>query len=133
MGTFLQISSKSRDVSKAVAKLRALAHETSDLKVAKLAMRVKSGGHFDDVIASIDAMIEVLRKEGKADIEHRDRCEGAENKNGNDMEDLNHEIDKTDKAIQRMGDQEKTLKEEIEALETEIKETKEEMEKQLDL
>jgi len=131
--TFLQISSKSRDVSKALAKLRALAHETSDLKVAKLAMRVKSGGHFDDVIASIDAMIEVLRKEGKADIEHRDRCQGAENKNGNDMEDLNHDIDKAGKSIERMEDKMKTLEGEIDTLKIEIGETKDEMDKQLDL
>merc|ERR1711933_72574 len=131
--TFLQISSKSRDVSKAVAKLRALAHETSDLKVAKLAMRVKSGGHFDDVIASIDAMIEVLRKEGKADIEHRDRCQGAENKNANDMEDLDHDIKKSEMSIERMKDKVKTLDGEIKTLIIEIGETEDEMAKQLDL
>merc|ERR1719336_1961763 len=78
-------------------------------------------------------MIEVLRKEGMADIEHRDRCEGAENKNSNDMEDLNHDIEKTGKAIERMEDKEKTLEDEIKALETEIKEIKEDMKKQLDL
>jgi len=131
--TFLQLSSNKNALSKTYSKLRALARNSRDLKLAKLAMKVRTEGHFDDVIASIDAMIEVLRKEGMADIEHRDRCEGAENKNGNDMEDLNHDIEKTGKAIERMEDKEKTLEDEIKALETEIKETKEDMEKQLDL
>merc|ERR1740123_1333174 len=78
-------------------------------------------------------MIEVLRKESMADIEHRDRCQGAENANSNDMEDLNHEIEKSEKAILRMEDKEKTLQKEIEALEYQMEETKDEMKKQLDL
>merc|ERR550532_314529 len=68
-----------------------------------------------------------------ADIEHRDRCQGAENKNTNDMEDLNHEIDKSGKSIERMEDKIKTLENEIKALEFQIEETKDEMSKQLDL
>jgi len=131
--TFLQISSKNKGLSKAYAKLQALAHTTHNLKLAKLAVQVKSGGHFDEVIASIDAMIEVLRKEGKADIEHRDRCQGAENKNSNDMEDLNHEIDKSGKSIERMEDEAKTLEGEIDTLKIQIGETEDEMKKQLDL
>jgi hypothetical protein len=130
--TFLQISSKNQGLSKAYAKLQALAHTTHNLKLAKLAVQVKSGGHFDEVIASIDAMIEVLRKEGKADIEHRDRCQGAENKNTNDMEDLNHDIDKSGKAIERMEDKAKTLQGEIDTLKIQIGETEDEMKKQLD-
>merc|ERR1719410_3306802 len=78
-------------------------------------------------------MIEVLRKEAMADIQHRDRCQGAENANSNDMDDLNHEIEKSDKAIARMEDKEKTLENEIKALELQIEETKDEMQKQLDL
>jgi len=131
--TFLQISSNKGGASKAYAKLRALAHTTRDLKLAKLAMTVKSGGHFDDVIGSIDTMIEVLRKESISDIQHRDRCQGAENANSNDMEDLDHEIEKSGKAIVRMEDKQKTLENEIKALEFEIEETKDEMTKQLDL
>merc|ERR1719242_2265231 len=96
-------------------------------------MRVKSEGHFDDVIASIDAMIAVLRKEGMADIEHRDRCQGAENKNANDMEDLDHDIKKSEMSIERMKDKVKTLDGEIKTLVIEIGETEDEMAKQLDL
>jgi len=131
--TFLQLSSRKGDLSKAYTKLRTLAHTTRDMKIAKLASKVQSGGHFDDVIASIDAMIAVLRKEGMEDIQHRDRCQGAENANSNDMEDLNHEIEKSDKAIARMEDKEKTLENEISALENQMKETEDEMQKQLDL
>merc|ERR1719433_886973 len=78
-------------------------------------------------------MIAVLRKEGMADIEHRDRCQGAENKNTNDMEDLNHEIDKSEKAVERMEDKAKTLQGEIDTLKIQIGETEDEMKKQLDL
>merc|ERR1719433_1424543 len=78
-------------------------------------------------------MIEVLRKESMSDIQHRDRCQGAENANSNDMEDLNHEIEKSDKAITRMEDKEKTLENEIKALDVQIEETEDEMQKQLDL
>merc|ERR1719192_62580 len=49
------------------------------------------------------------------------------------MEDLNHEIEKSGKAIERMEDKEKTLENEIKAVEFQIEETKVEMSKQLDL
>merc|ERR1719192_2064201 len=49
------------------------------------------------------------------------------------MEDLNHEIEKSGKAIERMEDKEKTLENEIKALKLEIKDTNTEMERQLDL
>merc|ERR1719479_657472 len=78
-------------------------------------------------------MIAVLRKEGMADIEHRDRCQGAENKNANDMEDLDHDIKKSEMSIERMKDKVKTLDGEIKTLIIEIGETEDEMAKQLDL
>merc|ERR1719215_1722570 len=41
--TFLQLSSRKGDLSKAYTKLRNLAHTTRDLKIAKLASKVQSG------------------------------------------------------------------------------------------
>jgi len=67
------------------------------------------------------------------DIEHRDRCQNAEGKNKNEMEDANHEIMKSGKAISRMEDQVKTLQREMDALDIEMGETKSEMKKQLEL
>lgn len=133
--TFLQLSNPKHDSKrkKAYAQLRTLAHAHKDAMLAKLAMKLKAGGHFDEIIVSIDKMIAVLRKEGMADIAHRDRCQGAENANSNNMEDLDHEIEKSGKAIDRMSDKSKTIGMEITALEAEIEETKDEMAKQLDL
>merc|ERR1712008_262361 len=49
------------------------------------------------------------------------------------MEDLNHDIDKSGKAIERMEDKAKTWEGEIDTLKIQIGETEDEMKKQLDL
>ena len=40
--------------------------------------RVRTGGHFDKIIVSIDKIIDLLRKVEAADIEHRDRCKNSD-------------------------------------------------------
>jgi len=87
----------------AFSTLKALATRYKNTRLAHIALQLKSGGRFDKVTASIDSMIELLRKEEQADIEHRDRCQGAENKNSNDMEDLNHDIGTADQKIKLLG------------------------------
>merc|ERR1712048_1341527 len=62
------------------------------------------------------------------DIAHRDRCESSQNKNGNDMEDLNGDISKAGATIERLEDQETELKNTIKALEGEMAQTKSDME-----
>merc|ERR1712008_333809 len=57
----------------------------------------------------------------------------GENKNTNDMEDLNHDIEKSGKSIERMEEKMKTLEGEIDTLNIEIGETKDALDKQLDL
>jgi len=136
--TFVQLSSlthhrtanQGRNVYK---KLSGLARRFHDLSLAELAAKVKAGGHFDKVIISIDTMMEVLRAEEQSDIEHRDRCENADGKNTNDMEDLNHAIDKSGKTIEHLGNEEERLLDDIEVLEAEIKKTKEDMDEALAL
>merc|ERR1719487_272746 len=68
-------------------------------------------------------MISLLRKEEQEDIEHRDRCENAQNANGNELDDLAHDIKKTEASLKRMGNTKKELEDEIDALEKEIAET----------
>jgi len=75
----------------------------------------------------IDAMIEVLRKEGQSDIEHRDRCENAINKNSNEKEDLESGINKADDALGRMNNTEASTRDEISSLEEGITNTKSSM------
>jgi len=137
--TFVQLSSVTHHRSstegprKAYKSLSGLARRFHNLNLAELAARVKSGGHFDKVIVSIDKMMEVLRAEEQSDIEHRDRCENADGKNANDMEDLNHAIDKTGKSIEHLANEEERLGDEIEVLEAQIKKTKEDMAEALEL
>jgi len=126
--TFVQVGSVHRShVNAASAHLRALAQEHHSLGLARLASKVKVSGHFDEVIASIDQMIELLRKEEQADIAHRDRCQNGQKKNSNDMADLNSTIDKSERSLQRMGGKKSTLLGEITTLEGEINQTKDEM------
>mmetsp|Transcript_62995 Transcript_62995/g.198965 ORF Transcript_62995/g.198965 Transcript_62995/m.198965 type:complete len:711 (-) Transcript_62995:127-2259(-) len=121
---FLQVS---RSRASAYDRLRSLARRQHSSSLAELAAQVRAGGHFDEVIASVDQMIALLRKEEQDDIEHRDRCQRGEKKNANDIEDLNSAIDKTDKALGRMGEKQRELVGEINTLEAQINQTKEEI------
>jgi peptidoglycan hydrolase CwlO-like protein len=112
--------------------LRKLAMQVSSRNVAKLAVEVKTGGHFDKVITMIDTMIALLRKEEQSDIEHRDRCENSQNANKNEIADLNHDIDKAEASLKRMENQKKELEEEIAKMESDINATKGDMAELLD-
>jgi hypothetical protein len=76
-------------------------------------------------------MVADLRKEEQEDIEHRDRCEKSQNKNANDMEVLNHQIDKSAEDLERMGTKQTELERTVDALIESIKETEAEMEELL--
>merc|ERR1719491_540402 len=102
--TFLQIAAVRRHTehsserSNAYAQLKALASQFHSRSMAKIAVEVKTGGHFDKVIIMIDEMMELLRKEEADDIAHRDRCENSENANKNELADLDANIKKTENA-----------------------------------
>ena len=85
--------------------------------IAKIAAEVRTVGHFNKIIVSIDEIIDFLRKEEAADIEHRDRNKIV-TKNSNDLEDLGHSIHKTRKKINRLGDQQPQLQDEVSSLKT---------------
>merc|ERR1719194_214337 len=108
----------------AFAKLRSLAAKYQSTSMAEIAVAVQTGGHFDKVMVMIDKMIALLRKEEAEDIAHRDRCEGSQNKNKNDMEDLNGDLTKADAQLGRLGDKETELKQTIQSLESDIAQTK---------
>jgi len=102
------------------------------LSLARITVDLRTGGHFDKVIVAIDKMIGLLRVEEAEDIEHRDRCQGSQNKNKNDKEDLAHNIEKRKRELSRMGDTETELKDKLSSLEDEIKSVKGEMKDILD-
>jgi len=124
-------AAKRRDA--AWTRLSTLAKQYNSMNLLKVAMNLKTGGHFDAVITTIDQMIAILRKEEQDDIQHRDRCQGSQNKNKNDMEDLEHSISMVDKAIERMDEKASELESEIATLESEINSTKTDMAELLEL
>mmetsp|Transcript_78316 Transcript_78316/g.162708 ORF Transcript_78316/g.162708 Transcript_78316/m.162708 type:complete len:728 (-) Transcript_78316:80-2263(-) len=138
---FLQLASKTHGRSDtsdklrdaALAKLRQAAGVSKSIALARIAVQLKNGGHFDKVIASIESMIAVLRQEEQADIQHRDRCQGAENKNKNDLEDLSTDIEKAQTNINRLHEEATTLGSEIEVVMEEIAATRTSMEERLAL
>jgi len=122
--TFLQLASvrrhqdaSSKAKAKAYGVLKRLASEYKSLKVARIAALVQMGGHFDKVIAMIDQMMVLLRKEEAADIVHRDLCENSENANKNELADIENAIQKTDAMIKRYENSKKDKATEITDLE----------------
>jgi len=136
--TFLQLSAirkhtdRSSERSKAYKQLKVLATQFGSRSVAKIAVEIKAGGHFDKVITMIDDMIVLLRKEEQDDIEHRDRCENSQNANANEIADLKHEMKKTQDSLKRMGNTETELQGEIGTLKSEIGATNADMKELLD-
>jgi len=135
--TFVQlreVTHKGNDARlRAASQLVRVAQQIHSSRLARVALDVQSGGHFDKVIATIDRMIALLREEEQEDIDHRDRCERAEDKNANDMEDLNSSIAKAQDKIEAHQETERDLSNEITALEGQIENTQSEMKAALDL
>lgn len=133
--TFLQLASVHRQTQRtsaqaqknAYTQLKALATQFRSRSVAKIAVAVQAGGHFDKVIAMIDEMMVVLRKEEQDDIEHRDRCENDQNANANEKADLKSDIKKTEASLKRMGNEKDGLVKDISTLEGEIDATEKDM------
>jgi hypothetical protein len=118
--------------SNAYSALKKLALQVNSRSVAEIAVEVRTGGHFDKVIHMIDGMIALLRKESQDDIAHRDRCQNSQNANKNEIEDLDHEIDKSEASLERMARTKKELEEETSVLEADMNATKADMAELLD-
>merc|ERR1719487_817712 len=133
--TLLQVSasgSRSKKIiqvarTRAFQRLQAVTSRYHNLQLAEVAVMLRTGGHFDKVIEAIDQMTAILRKEEQDDIAHRDRCQVSENKNTNDMDDLNHSIDRSEQALQKMEGTKTELQGKISTLEDEINATKTDM------
>jgi hypothetical protein len=112
--------------TEAYNKLRSLASSRHSLKLAQIAIAVKTRGHFDEIIVMIDKMIGSLREEEQEDISHRDRCEGKQNANTNSIDDAAHGKAKAQAEIERLEAAIKDKEAEIKEIEATIKETNEE-------
>lgn len=129
--TFLQLRShqggSQGKVKAAYSKLKSLATQYKSFGLAKIALSLRSGGHFDKVMTAIDMMITTLREEEKEDIAHKDRCEGSQNKNKNDIEDLTYAIEKAEKEITRLEGEAQTISNKVEEISTAINATRDGM------
>jgi hypothetical protein len=128
--TFLQLSSVTKedgDRIKAYGRVKALATTYKSLSLAKLAVFIKTSGHFDKIISMIDTMIGLMRKEEAEDIKHRDRCEEKQNANKNNRDDLDHDITKAKESINRMGNSKDELDKSLKAVVSEIEATEKSM------
>lgn len=131
--TFLQVASEndvlaSKSRADAYVTLAGVAKKVQSLSLAKIAVQLKSGGHFDKIMATIDNMVGDLRREEQDDIDHRNRCQNSQTKNKYDTEDIEHAMGKANATIKRLGTEVDELKGTISALETKINGTKEDME-----
>jgi len=126
--TFIQLSSvDSGDRMKAYGRVKELATTYKSLSLAKLAVFIKTSGHFDNIISMIDTMIGLMRKEEAEDIKHRDRCEEKQNANKNNRDDLDHDITKVKESINRMGNSKDELDTSLKAVVSEIEATEKSM------
>jgi hypothetical protein len=104
--SFLQVEAKKDPREKAFLVLRQMSKGTSNLRLARLAAAVRvAGGHFDDVIAKIDDMIQKLKDEGHDDVVQRDWCikeqhfnEDTKSRKEYDISQLEAKILRTEKA-----------------------------------
>jgi predicted nucleic acid-binding Zn-ribbon protein len=79
---------------KAYRALKKIIGHSKNLRLARIAVAVRTAtqGHFDEVIAEIDRMIELLGEEGQEDIEQRDWCIAEQNNQTNHKENLEYDI-----------------------------------------
>merc|ERR1719386_144392 len=100
---FLQIDESSMPREKAYRALKSVIGSSKNLRLARLAASVRTAttGHFDEVIAEIDKMIQVLKDEAKEDQEQRDWCIDERNKERNNRDDLEYAIEQLAAKIKR--------------------------------
>merc|ERR1719451_72131 len=100
--TFLQIDSESQPSAKAYKTLKEHATKAKSLRLAAIAATLRTGGHFDAVIAEIDKMMATLKEEEKGDIEQRDWCKEETFKNEQEASRYEYKIERTDAKIMKL-------------------------------
>merc|ERR1719263_2374957 len=100
--TFLQIDSESQPETKAYKALKEHATKAKSLRLAAIAATLRTGGHFDAVIAEIDKMMATLKAEEKGDIEQRDWCKEETFKNEQEASRYEYKIERTDAKIMKL-------------------------------
>merc|ERR1719191_1820858 len=122
---FLQVAQKKDPREKAFLVLKQMSRGTSNLRLARLAaaVRTTATGHFDDVIAKIDDMIQKLKDEGHDDVVQRDWCikeqhfnEDTKSRKEYDISQLEAKILRTEKARANMLKKQDKTREQLQEL-----------------
>merc|ERR1719428_1883427 len=100
--------------------IRETAKKVGDRRLLAIAMQtaLRQAGHFDEVIAAIDKMVETLKKEADEDLKTKEDCEKTRAEKSREAVLMSREIDERTDGITK-------LLAEIKALLAEIKEKKE--------
>jgi len=131
--SFLQLAPSRRST---ISYAQLLGHSSTARRtaiLAEIAAAMKTSGHFDKVIAMIDNMISLLRREEQDDIAHRDRCQAGLSKNTNDKEDMASDIRKATRAIVVMENTETKLNADINQTNDDISALEQSMAERLNL
>jgi len=122
--TFVQFSSQNVRKEKALQQIKSMARKSHSLRLAALAAKIKTTGHFDAVIAEIDKMIANLRQEEADDVAHRDQCEKGDNALQAEKDALEHTNKNAQAKSDRLQSKSDALQESIVKTEQEIEDTK---------
>merc|ERR1719345_131344 len=101
--TFLQTSTESQPATKAFRALKAAATKAKSLRLAAIAATLRTGGHFDAVIAEVDKMMDTLKVEEKGDITQRDWCKEETFKNEQEASRYEYKIERTDAKLMKLA------------------------------
>merc|ERR1719482_867126 len=122
--TFLQIDSESQPQAKAYKALKEYATKAKSLRLAAIAATLRTGGHFDAVIAEVDKMMATLKEEEKGDIEQRDWCKEETFKNEQEASRYEYKIERTDAKIMKLTSKLEELEGTLQATIQQIMDTK---------
>merc|ERR1719337_558560 len=125
--TFLQVDAESQPQLKAYKALKEHATKAKSLRLAAIAATLRTGGHFDAVIAEIDKMMATLKEEEKGDIEQRDWCKEETFKNEQEASRYEYKIERTDAKIMKLTSKREELESTLAATVQSILNTKDDI------
>jgi len=123
-GAFLQVKEGSMSMSQrgAFEALKQAAASSNDARLAALALTLRSGSHFDEVLGAIDKMVGVLKAEEAEDLSKKEDCEADNAENTRKAVTASRSIDEMSDAITVLKGEIKDLKSEIEDKNGRVKE-----------
>merc|ERR1719424_299487 len=97
---FVQMSSPAE---KAYRTLKKVIGHSTNLRLARLAVSIRTAttAHFDEVIASVDTMLQNLKDEAAKDVEQRDWCVAEQHKENMNRDGFQYQISQLEAKIKR--------------------------------